>query len=282
MKPTKRLRQLLAQPALIRAPGVHDAFSARVAVQAGAECLFLGGFGATASTLGMPDLSLLTMTEMAEAIRRACGAIDVPLIGDADTGYGDRHQIARTVREFERAGAAGLLIEDQVFPKRCGHFPGKQIVSIEEMLERLDAALQARGDDDFVIIARTDARAVDGLDLAIMRGQRFAEAGADMVFVEAPKTAEELRRVASEIDRPQLANMLTGGQTPILAADELEQLGFRIAAYPVESLMVSAWAIDRMVKTLLREGRIDGLTDEMLSFAELKDLLGIETFLRGR
>lgn len=270
-----KLRQLLTVPGIIRSFAPHDAFTAKIMEQAGIPLLFLGGFGASASAHGLPDLGLLGLSEMAEAARRMAAAVEVPVIVDGDTGYGSVLNAARTVQEFERAGAAGMLLEDQVFPKRCGHFGGKQVVSTEEMLNRLHAALDARRNGSFVVIARTDARAVEGLDAAIERANRYSEAGADIIFVEAPQSRDELARVAREIPRAQLANMLVGGKTPILSAGELQQLGFKIVVSPVESLAITAFAVQRLAESMLRDGRVDGLAGEMWTFGQLKDLLGV-------
>src|SRR5438105_10781481 len=180
MRPTRRLRELLSQPGVVRSLGAHDVFTARLVERAGLETVFLGGFGAAASLLGMPDVGLLTLTEMADAVRRMAMAVGIPVVADGDTGHGDLHNVVRTVREFERAGAAGILIEDQVAPKRCGHFQGKQVIPAEEMVLKLRAALSARRDPDFVIIARPAARAVEGIDAAIARASRYAAAGADV------------------------------------------------------------------------------------------------------
>ncbi|HTN02154.1 MAG TPA: oxaloacetate decarboxylase [Planctomycetaceae bacterium] len=275
MSAPRQLRELLARPGIIRSLAPHDVFSARIMEQAGIELLFLGGFGASASLLGLPDTGLITQTEIVEAARRMTSAVRVPVIVDADTGHGDVQNIVRTVRELERAGAAGLLLEDQVFPKRCGHFPGKQVTSAEEMLVRLRAALDARVDPDFVIIARTDALTVHGVDDAIGRAQQYAEAGADVCFVEAPRSVDELARIAREIPRPQLANMLVGGATPILSAADLEQLGYRICVSPVESLAIAGFAVRALAQAMLKEGRVDGLSDRMLPFAELQQVLGV-------
>ena len=273
---TARLRELIAQPEIIRSLAPHDALTAKVMEQAGVPLLFLGGFGASASAFGLPDLGLLGLAEMAEAARRMTGAVSVPVIVDGDTGYGGVLNVIQTVRAFERAGAAGMLLEDQLFPKRCGHFAGKQLVSVAEMTAKLSAALDARRDPAFVVIARTDARAVEGLDAAIERANRYAEIGADVIFVEAPESADELARIAREIPHPQLANMLVGGATPILSAAELQQLGFKIVVSPIESLAVTAFAVRQLAEAMLHEGRVDGLTDRMWSFAELKRLLGVD------
>lgn len=276
---TKQLRDLLARPGIIRSLAPHDAFTAKVMEQAGLPLLFLGGFGTSASAFGLPDLGLLGLAEVAEAARRMVAAVSIPVIVDGDTGYGAVPNVIRTVREFERAGAAGMLLEDQVFPKRCGHFAGKQVIPTDEMLIKLKAALDARQDADFVVIARTDARAIEGLDSAIDRANRYAEAGADVIFVEAPQNVDELTRIAREIPRPQLANMLVGGATPILSAVELEQMGFKIVVSPVESLAVTAFAVQQLASAMLQDGRVDGLADRMWTFAQMKQLLGVESWL---
>lgn len=278
----QQLRQLLARPGIIRSLAPHDAFTARVMEQAGIELLFLGGFGASASGFGLPDLSLLGLSEMTDAARRMIAAVSVPVIVDGDTGHGGIANVIRTVQEFERAGAAGMLLEDQVFPKRCGHFSGKQVVPIDEMLAKLDAALQARSESDFVIIARTDARAIEGLDAAIERANRYAERGADVCFVEAPQSREELEIIARSIPKPQLANMLVGGATPILSADELAAMGFKIVVSPVESLAIAGYAVRELARAMLDSGRVDGLADRMLSFTELKHVLAVDEFLNPK
>src|SRR5437588_2493666 len=186
MNATRRFRELLERPGIIRSLGAHDVFTARLIENAGLETVFLGGFGTSASLLGLPDVGFITLTEMADAVRRMAQRVSIPVVADGDTGHGDLHNVVRTVREFERAGAAGVLLEDQVAPKRCGHFQGKQVIPAEEMVLKLRAALSARQDRDFVIIARTDARAVEGIDAAIARANRHRAAGADRSFIEAP------------------------------------------------------------------------------------------------
>jgi 2,3-dimethylmalate lyase len=277
--PGRRLRELLARPGLVRSFAAHDVFTAKILEQAGIEILFLGGFGVAASHLGLPDLSLLTLSEMADAVRRVTGAVSVPVVADGDTGHGGLPHVVRTVREFERAGAAGMLLEDQLFPKRCGHFAGKQVIPAEEMLAKLRAALDTRRDPDFLIFARTDALTVDGIDAAIDRANRYGEAGADVCFVEAPRTRDDLARIGREVRFPQLANMLVGGATPLLPADELAQLGFRIMVCPVSTLLSTGYAVRRMAQALLATGRVDSLTDEMLTFDEVKQLLGLDELL---
>jgi 2,3-dimethylmalate lyase len=272
----QRLRRLLAGEQIIRSFAPHDVFTARVLEDAGIELLFLGGFGVSASVLGIPDVGLTTLTEMTDAVRRMADRLTVPLIADGDTGHGDLHNVARTVRDFERAGASGMLLEDQVAPKRCGHFSGKQVIPADEMLDKLKTALDTRNDPDFVIIARTDARAVEGVDSAIERANRYGEAGADVCFVEAPQSIEELTRVARDVAFPQLANMLPGGVTPILPADELQQLGFKIVVDPVGTLLATGHVVRQLAQAMLKDGRVDHLSSQMLGFDEVKQLLGLD------
>jgi 2-methylisocitrate lyase-like PEP mutase family enzyme len=282
MKPTQRLRQLLQGPGAIRSLGAHDVFTARLIEAAGLETVFLGGFGASASLLGLPDVGFLTLTEMADAVRRMAQRVAIPLVADADTGHGDLHNVVRTVREFEAAGAAGLLLEDQVTPKRCGHFQGKQIIAADEMVLKLRAAQDARRDSDFVIVARTDARAVEGIAGAIERANRYGAAGADVCFIEAPETRAELEQIPREVRYPLLVNMLTGGVTPILTVAELQQLGYKIVVCPIESLLVAGAAIQRLIQALLTEGRVDHPADDMMTFGQIKQLLGLDEVLELR
>jgi 2-methylisocitrate lyase-like PEP mutase family enzyme len=275
MTPAARLRRLLSRPGLVRALVPHDAFTARICEQAGAELLFLGGFGAAAGGHGLPDMGLLSAADMAEAVRRITARVTIPLIADGDTGHGAPPAAGATVRAFAAAGAAGVLLEDQVEPKRCGHFAGKRVVPVETMLERLAAAIAARTDPDFVIIARTDARAVEGLDAAIDRARRYAAAGADMAFVEAPRSVAELQRIAREIPVPQLANMLPGGETPIVPLADLGRMGFKIAVDPTATLAASGFAVRELAARWLEDGDRGDLAARMLSFAELKDVLGV-------
>jgi 2-methylisocitrate lyase-like PEP mutase family enzyme len=279
MRPTRRLRELLNQPGVVRSLGAHDVFTARLIEAAGLETVFLGGFGAAASMLGLPDVGLLTLTEMADAVRRTAARVRIPVVADGDTGHGDLHNVVRTVREFERAGAAGVLLEDQVSPKRCGHFAGKQVIPAAEMVLKLRAALGARDDRDFVIVARTDARAVEGLQGAVDRANRYAEAGADVCFIEAPQGRDELERAPREVRHPLLVNMLTGGVTPILTVEELGRLGYKIVVCPIETLLVTGAAVQRLIQALLTRGRADQPGCDMLTFAQVKELLGLDEVL---
>jgi 2-methylisocitrate lyase-like PEP mutase family enzyme len=284
MRTTERLRHLLAGPGVIRSLGAHDVFTARLVEDAGLETVFVGGFGTAASLLGLPDVGLLTLTEMADAVRRMSRRLAIPVVADGDTGHGDLHNVARTVREFEAAGAAGVLLEDQVTPKRCGHFQGKQVIPAEEMVLKLRAALDARRDPAFVVVARTDARAVEGLEAAVARANNYGAAGADVCFIEAPESREELERIPRLVRYPLLVNMLTGGMTPILPVEELGRLGYKIVVCPIESLLVTATAMRRLIDALLTRGRVDLPAGEMMTFAQVKKLLGLDEVmgLRGR
>src|SRR5579872_3514649 len=273
MTPTQKFRALLKRPGLITSLGAHDAFSAKLIKAAGLDNVFLGGFSTSASMLGLPDAGLLTQTEMADAIRRVVEAVNIPVIGDGDTGHGEVYNVARTVRAFERAGAAGILLEDQVSPKRCGHVAGKQVIPAEEMVLKLRAALEARQDADFVIVARTDARAIEGLDAACQRGNLYGATGADIIFIDAPQTVLELQTIPRQVTFPLMVVMLAGGVTPILTLDELHTLGYKMVVWPIETLLVAGGAIQKLIATLLKTGRADGV--EMMSFADIKKVVGM-------
>jgi 2-methylisocitrate lyase-like PEP mutase family enzyme len=262
----RSLRGLLNDPGIIVSLGVHDAFSALIAEQAGFEMLFLGGFGVSASRLGLPDLNFLNLSDMELAVQQITRQLSIPLIADGDTGHGDLPHVRQTVERLAAAGASGILLEDQLFPKRCGHFHKKQVISKEEMLEKIEVADDARPDEDFVIIARTDARALNGLDDAIDRVNAFCELGADVAFIEAPESLSELERIASEVPYPLFANMLVGGKTPILPVPELEQLGFKFVVSPIETLMVCGSAIQSMLEELKQSGSLTGHLEDKMSF----------------
>jgi 2-methylisocitrate lyase-like PEP mutase family enzyme len=279
---THRIRQLLAQPGIIRSLGAHDVFTALIVERAGFETVFIGGFGTSASMLGLPDLNLLTMAEMAEAVRRMASRVQIPVIADGDTGHGDVHNVQRTVEMFEAAGAAGILLEDQVAPKRCGHFADKHVIPTGEMVLKIKAAIQAKGDPDFLIFARTDARQMNGLDDAIDRVNRCCDAGADIAFIEAPQSLTELELIPKRVRFPLFVNMLSGGATPILPVQELEQLGYKIVVCPIESLMVCARAMRELCETWKAAGRVDHLAARAMTFDELKGLLGVNQFLNLR
>ncbi len=280
---TSQLRRLLAQPGIIRSLGAHDVFTALIVERMGFESVFVGGFGTSASLLGLPDLSFLSLSEMADSLRRMTARVGVPVIGDGDTGHGDLHNVQHTVRSFEAAGAAGVILEDQVMPKRCGHFPHKEVIPTAEMVRKIETAVQAKTDPDFVIFARTDARQVHGLDDAIDRVNRCCQAGADIAFIEAPQSMEELEEIPRRVDYPLFANMLTGGATPLASTTELENLGYKVVVCPIESLLLTGAAMMKLCQTWKEEGRVDGLVSrEGLSFDQVKELLGADDFLSLR
>jgi len=256
-------------------PGVHDALSARIAEQVGFQVITCGGYSATATLLGRPDTSQLSMTELADHYARLCDAVAIPVFGDGDTGFGNVTNVARTVRAYERAGLAGMFIEDQVFPKRCGHMAGKDVVPAEEMVAKLKAALDSRVDPDFVIMARTDALAVNGIDDAIERMALYREVGADLLFVEAPETVEQMRRICAELDGPCLANNIEAGASPVLPAAQLQEIGYAVMTHPVAATYTMAKAVRELMETLLRDGTTDAVRDRMVDFAEFNEIVGL-------
>jgi methylisocitrate lyase len=261
-------------------PGVYDPLSARLCERAGFRAAFLSGYALSASYLGRPDLGLLGPSEVLDATDRITAATHLPLVVDADTGYGGPLHVEHTVKGLVRRGASGCFLEDQVWPKRCGHMQGKRTIEVEEYLPKLEAALEARGEAPFHVTARTDARAVDGLDEAIRRGRLYAEAGADAVFIEAPQSLEELRRIGEELRGVTLvANMIEGGRTPLLSADELGELGFRIALYPLSGVFAATAAIDRIYQRLQGHGTTRDSGVEVTPFQAMNELLGLEAEL---
>jgi 2-methylisocitrate lyase-like PEP mutase family enzyme len=274
MRPTTQLRKLIARPGALMAPGVADALNARLVRRHGFEAVYMTGAGTTAVRLGMPDVGLLTMTEMVDNAARIAEASGLPVIADADTGYGGVLNVRRTVRAYERAGVAAIHIEDQEMPKRCGHLMGKQLVPVEEMQAKIRAAVDAREDRDFVLIARTDAIAVEGFEAALERAGRYREAGADVLFVEAPGPAE-LPLIAPRLKAPLLYNMATSGKTPFLAKDEIERLGFKLIIYPNWLMLAAIRAASGVLARLKEEGTIAGVAKEVPSFREFFDLLGM-------
>lgn len=240
----QRLRDLLAKRELIVAPGVFDGLSAQLTRRTGHSAAYLTGAGVAASGFGLPDIGLITQTEMTERARMIVSALgDVPLIADADTGYGAELNVVRTVRQYDGAGVAAIQLEDQVFPKRCGHLPDKQVVDAAAFVQTLTAALDARSDDDMLVVARTDARAPLGLDAAIERANTYAQAGADIIFVEAPQGVEEIERIAREVEAPLLINLVLGGMTPLESSARLQELGYAIAIYPSNPLARATFAM---------------------------------------
>ncbi len=275
----RKIRELLEKPGIIRTLGAHDVLSAVLVEQAGFDSVFIGGFGTSASLYGLPDLNFLGMTEMVDATRRMAHRVSIPVVADADTGHGDLHNVMRCVQEFEGAGAAGIILEDQVFPKRCGHFGGKEVIPAAEMIMKFKAAVEARQDDDFIFIARTDARETDGLDEAIDRINRYCDAGADVAFIEAPLSVEELEEICKRVEYPKFVNMLAFGKTPILSAAELEEMGFKILVAPIDSVLLTAKAMREMAEAMKRDGHTLSLQDKMVGFDEIKDILGLSDYL---
>jgi 2,3-dimethylmalate lyase len=262
-------------------PGVADGLTAKIAERAGFDAITCGGYASTAALLGQPDTSQLGMTEMAEHYSRICDAIEVPVFADADTGFGNATNVHRAVRAYERAGVAGLFIEDQVFPKRCGHMAGKAVIPLQEMVVKLQAALDARVDADMVIMARTDALAVNGIDDALQRAVTLRETGADLIFVESPTDIDQMRRICAEIDAPCLANNIEGGQSPVLSAATLQEIGYAAVAFPVATSYTIAKAVQRLMHALKSDGTTDAVTDGMLRFDEFNELVGLSA-LRSR
>jgi methylisocitrate lyase len=269
------LRKNLQDPEILIAPGAHNAFTAKIIEQAGFKAVYMTGSGAAMDLLGLPDLGFLTMSEMVAHARNIVQATSLPVIADADTGYGNALNVMRTVREYEGAGVAGLHIEDQVAPKRCGHFSGKEVISREEMIGKIKAALDSRRDQNLVVIARTDARAVLGLQEAIERGVAYAEAGADMIFVDAPESAEELSLIARSIPAPLMANLSEGGKTPLLSAQELQDMGYKLVIYPRSAAGAAAKAIQELMAVLKRDGTTEKYLDRIISFEGRNQITGL-------
>lgn len=275
MRRTTRLRQLIAAPRIVVMPGVHDALGAKIAEAAGFDAITQGGYSATASLLGAPDSSQLSLTEMSQMYSRIADATALPILADADTGFGNVTNVARTVRLYEKAGVAGLFIEDQVFPKRCGHMAGKAVVPTAEWLAKIRSALDARVDPDFVVMARTDALAVHGIDEAIERAQLAREAGADLLFVEAPTDVGQMRRICREVPGPCLANNVEAGRTPILAASELEAIGYAAVVFPVAATYAVAHALRDLFATIRRTGTTADAASSLVTFDEFNELVGL-------
>lgn len=279
MKTTARLRQLLSQPGIIVAPGAYDCLTAKLIEREGFPAVYLTGAGTAVTRLGKPDLGFTTLSEMVASAGSITATVSIPLIADADTGYGGALNVYRTVQEYEKAGVAALHIEDQVFPKRCGHLDGKQVVPIEEMVSKIRAAIEARSDEDFVIIARTDALAVTGLDDTLRRCQAYAEAGADVLFVEALRTHEEIERVVREVDVPLLYNFVEHGKSPLLSVPELQRLGFKIVIFPGSIMLAMGPLVRQILGEIKQYGTTAALLDRMSSVVELFETVGLSEML---
>jgi 2-methylisocitrate lyase-like PEP mutase family enzyme len=276
MTQAQKIRDALKEKGVLVMPGVYDCLSAKIASRSGFEVIFITGYSVSATYLGEPDFGLLTQTELLSASQRVCSVTPLPVIVDADTGYGNAVNVIRTVRELIRGGAAGMFLEDQIWPKRCGHMKGKQVVPLEEYLNKLRAAIDARGKDDFYIVARTDARQALGLEEATRRGKAFKEAGADAVFIEAPNTKEEMREIGRNVPGPLVANMIERGVTPLMGPEELKELGFQLIVWPLGPLYASARALENVYSTLRRAGTTHEIMDRLIPFEEFHDIIGLK------
>jgi 2-methylisocitrate lyase-like PEP mutase family enzyme len=270
----QRLRQAIAERRALLVPGAANALTARIIEDLGFEAVYLTGAGLANTQLGVPDIGLIGLAELAQATAATASATTLPLVVDADTGFGNAINVAHTVRTLERAGAAAIQLEDQSFPKRCGHFAGKEVIPAAEMVGKLKAAVDARRSRDCLVIARTDARAVEGLDAAIARAQSYAEAGADVTFVEAPESLVELAEISRRLAVPQVANMVVGGKTPLAPRDELAAMGFGLVLYANAALQASALAMQEVLGALGRDGSLAAVSHRLASFAERQRLVG--------
>lgn len=273
----KRFVDLVNGPDIIVMPGAPDALAAKIIAKTGFQALFTTGYGTAATRLAKPDRGLVDFYEMVERAGEIADAVDIPVFADADTGYGNPLNTARTVHSFERAGVAGVFLEDQVWPKRCGHMEGKEVIPGEEMVQKIKAAVDARENRDFLIMSRTDARAVYGLDEAIERSRHYREAGADMVFIEAPQSVDELKRVGEAFKGvPLMANMIEHGKTPLLTIKELQDLGFKLAVFPLTNLYAATYAMVHAMKELYEKGTTAGYVDHLVPFDQFNELIGLD------
>lgn len=276
MSGADRLRATLASGETILVPGAYNALVARVLELEGFEALYVGGYAAAAANFALPDIGLVTQTELADNIGRIARAVDVPIIADADTGFGELTNAARAVREYERAGVAAIQIEDQVFPKRCGHMEGKRVIAMDAMVSKVRAALAARSDESTVVVARTDAIAVEGLDSAIERLRAYEAAGADMLFPDAPRSVEDMERIREAVSLPLIGNMSEYGKTPLLSREEIAGLGYEIALYPSSTLFAAAQSAREIAATLKQAGTTRDNLEKLIVFGELnEDVLGL-------
>ncbi len=273
---TPSLRRLIAHGEMVLAPGCYDALGARLVEEAGFQAVYMTGFGSAASLLGRPDVGLMTLSEMVDNARRIAQAVDLPVIADADTGYGNPINVIRTVHEYEAAGVAAIHLEDQVAPKKCGHMDGKQLIPAGEMAAKIAAAVAARNSSEFLIIARTDARAVEGLTGALERARAYRQAGADVLFVEAPQSTDEIRTIAAALaEMPLLFNYAEGGKTPPVTNQFLRDLGFRLVIFPISTLLVATVAIRSVLSEIRAKGSPIDALPSMLRFEEFLDFIGL-------
>lgn len=270
------LKARLEKPGLICAPGIYDGISARIADAMGFDVLYMTGYGTVASHLGLPDAGLATYSDMVGRVASFAGICTTPIIADGDTGYGGLLNVDHTVRGYEKAGAAAIQIEDQEFPKKCGHTPGRRVIPTEDMVRKIRVAIEARESSDFLVIARTDARTSLGLDEALRRAEAFAEAGADIIFVESPESEEEMARICATVDKPLIANLVEGGRTPILPRATLEELGYRIAIFPGSGFLAAGKALQGIYRSILEEGSTVGRQESLYPFDAFSRLMGFE------
>ena len=259
-------------------PGVYDAIGAKIVEKVGFEAMFQTGYGTSATLLGMPDYGFIGSTETVDNARRICHAVSVPVIVDADTGYGNALSVDKLVRELEASGASGIFLEDQKWPKRCGHMQGKEVIPKDEYAEKLQEAINARSNEDFIIVARTDARATEGLDKAIERGLYYNKIGADVIFIEAPKTIQEMKKIGNAINAPLVANMIEGGATPISSASQLREMGYKIILYPLSVLFSNTYATLQILKELKRAGTTKKLQKRMVNFDQFNDIVELSKY----
>ena len=276
---TTRLRRMLREPGIILAPGAYDCLTARIIEQAGFPAVYMTGAGTSVARLGYPDLALATMTEMVANAADIAAAVEVPVIADADTGYGGILNIQRTIRQYERSGVAAVHIEDQEFPKRCGHLDNKRVISPEDMVGKIQAAVDARTDDDFVIIVRTDALAVTDWDDTMRRCEAYTKAGADVLFVEALRSPEEAERAARSLELPLLYNFVETGKSPLIPAQELERLGFKLVIYPASALLTVSKVVSDLMRELMTRGTTAHLVDNMVSLQDCFESVGLSEML---
>jgi len=274
----KNLKSMLKSKKPLVIPGVYDALGAKIAQKVGFDAMFQTGYGTSATLFGMPDYGFIGATETVDNARRICRAVSVPVIVDSDTGYGNALSVWKLVKELESAGASGIFLEDQKWPKRCGHMQGKDVVSQEEYTEKLSAAIDARENKDFIIVARTDARATKGLDEAIERGKQNKKTGADAVFVEAPRTIDEMKRIGKEINAPLVANMIEGGATPLNTAETLSKIGFNIILYPLSVLYANTFATMNILQELKKTGNTSKYKQKVVNFDQFNDLVELPKF----
>ena len=276
MKSVRKLLQDKSKPLVM--PGVYDAIGAKIVEKVGFEAMFQTGYGTSATLFGMPDYGFIGSTETVDNAKRICHAVSTPVIVDEDTGYGNALSVWKLVQELEEVGASGIFLEDQRWPKRCGHMQGKEVIQKDEYAEKLQAALDARSNKDFIIVARTDARAIEGLDKAIERGLYYKKIGADAIFIEAPKTIQEMKIIGKSINAPLVANMIEGGATPIISKSKLHKMGFKIVLYPLSVLFSNTYSTLKLLQELKKSGTTKKLSKQIVSFDQFNDVVELSKY----